>query len=520
MTGAPGAAGAEARSGVPGPGAGDRPVEDSLLAWRAEFPTVEASLHFISHSLGAMPRGVDESLRRYAQAWKARGIRAWDESWMQVPTDVAALVERILNAEPGSVSLHPNVTLAHATALSALDFARPRNRLLCTAEDFPSVLYLIEGLARRGVDVVRVPARAGRRIEEADVVAAIDERTAVVALSQVLFRTSQLLDVAQVARRAREVGALTVVDAYQAVGTVPVDVQALGVDVLAGGSIKWMCGGPGTAFLYVSPRVAPRLEPTTVAVEADAHQAPVGRLVVGLERHAAAAGLLRLAEALRVDQDVAAQVRRRGVLAADRALERAERRERAVVLLLEEVVVDQHELEVGFAANRRLLDVQQLSHDCHVGATTFQQLQSPLAVDGQRASALRFGDDTVQALLQALLVLSILSPAFKQKDLKERLAQLLGLDPSTMTQGKMTYQLRRLRLHGFIERLPRKHRYRVTPFGLRLALFYTRTYVSVLRPGLSHIVSAQPPGDTRLRSHFDKTTEAIEQWCRDAKLAA
>lgn len=176
--------------------------------------------------------------------------------------------------------------------------------------------------------------------------------------------------------------------------------------------------------------------------------------------------------------------------------------------------------EVGFAANRRLLDVQQLSHDCHVGAATFQQLQRPLAVDGQRASAFRFGDDTVQALLQALLVLSILSPAFKQKELKERLALLLGLDPSTMTQGRMTYQLRRLRLHGFIERLPRKHRYRVTPFGLRLALFYTRTYVSVLRPGLSQIVSAKPPGDTRLRSYFDKTTEAIEQWCRDAKLAA
>jgi hypothetical protein len=176
--------------------------------------------------------------------------------------------------------------------------------------------------------------------------------------------------------------------------------------------------------------------------------------------------------------------------------------------------------EVGFAANRRLLDVQQLSHDCHVGAATFQQVQRPIAVAGQRGSALRFGDDTVQALLQALLVLSILSPGFKQKELKERLAQLLGLDPSTITQGRMTYQLRRLRLHGFIERLPRQHRYRITPFGLRLALFYTRTYVSVLRPGLSQIVSAQPPGDTRLRTHFDRVTEAVEQWCREAKLAA
>jgi hypothetical protein len=176
--------------------------------------------------------------------------------------------------------------------------------------------------------------------------------------------------------------------------------------------------------------------------------------------------------------------------------------------------------EVGFAANRRLLDVQQLSHDCHVGAATFQQLQSPVTVAGQRAAAVRFGDETVQALFQALLVLSILSPGFKQKELKERLALLLGLDPSTITQGRMTYQLRRLRLHGLIERLPRKHRYHVTPFGLRIALFYTRTYVSVLRPGLSQIVSLKPPADTRLRRHFDKATEAIQQWCRDAKLAA
>jgi len=176
--------------------------------------------------------------------------------------------------------------------------------------------------------------------------------------------------------------------------------------------------------------------------------------------------------------------------------------------------------EVGFAANRRLLDVQQLSHDCHVGAATFQQLQTPVAVDGQRASAFRFGDQTVQALLQALLVLSILSPGFKQKELKERLALLLGLEPGTITQGRMTYQLRRLKLHGFIECLPRKHRYRVTPFGLRIALFYTRTYVSLLRPGLSQIAAPDPPGDNRLRSHFDKTSEAIEQWCRDAKLAA
>jgi kynureninase len=184
---------------------------DSLLRWRPEFPAVEATLYFVSHSLGAMPRGVEESLRLYAQTWKARGIRAWDESWMAVPAEVAGLLESLLHAEPGSVSLHPNTTVAEASALSAVDFTPPRNRLVCTEEDFPSVLYLYEGLARRGVEVVRVPARDGHRIDEADVVRAVDERTAIVALSQVLFRTSQILDLGPIVQRAREVGALTLI---------------------------------------------------------------------------------------------------------------------------------------------------------------------------------------------------------------------------------------------------------------------------------------------------------------------
>ncbi len=249
------------RPAAHGAGPVSPPAEDPLLAWRPEFPTVEATLHFVSHSLGAMPRAAEESLRLYAQTWKARGIRAWEESWMAVPRELAAVVEGLLGAAPGSVSLHPNVTLAHAAALSAVDFTPPRDRLVCTAEDFPSVLYLFDGLRRRGARVTRVPARDGRRVAEEDVVAAIDERTAVVACSQVLFRTSQRLDLAPIARRAREAGALTLVDAYQSVGAIPVDVTAPDVDLLAGGSVKWLCGGPGTAYLYVSPRVAPSLEP-------------------------------------------------------------------------------------------------------------------------------------------------------------------------------------------------------------------------------------------------------------------
>jgi kynureninase len=235
--------------------------QDRLLEWRTEFPTVEATLHFISHSLGAMPRGVEEALRLYTQAWKARGIRAWDEDWFDLPVRTGNLLGRIFHAEPDTVSMHPNVTTAQAVALSAVDFAPSRNRLVCTAEDFPSVLYLYEGLERRGAEIVRVEARGGRVIEPGDVAAAVDERTAVVAVSHVLFRTAQVLDLEPIVQRARQVGALTLIDAYQSVGTVPVDVQALGVDLLTGGSVKWLCGGPGAAYLYCSPRVAGRLRP-------------------------------------------------------------------------------------------------------------------------------------------------------------------------------------------------------------------------------------------------------------------
>jgi kynureninase len=246
-------------------------VQDDLIVWRREFPSLERNLHFISHSLGAMPRGAIDELERYARTWNERGIRAWEEIWFALPTRVGNGIGKIVNAEPDTIAMYENVTSAQAVALSAIDFTPPRNRLVCTAEDFPSMLYLYEGLARRGVEVVRVPARDGHRIDEADVVAAIDERTAVVAISHVFFRTSQILDLAPVVRRAREAGALSMIDAYQSVGTVPIDVRAIGMDLLAGGSVKWLCGGPGASYLYVSPRVAPTLEPALTGWMAHDH---------------------------------------------------------------------------------------------------------------------------------------------------------------------------------------------------------------------------------------------------------
>ena len=259
---------------------------DPLLAWRREFPTVDATLHFASHTLGAMPRGVEEALARYARAWTLRGVRAWEEGWFALPTEVGDLLARLIGGAPGSVSMHENVTTAQAIALSAVDFAPPRRRLVCCAEDFPSVLYLYEGLARRGVEVERVPAREGRTLDEDDLLAALDERTAVVAVSHVLFRTAQVLDIGRIARRAREVGALTLVDAYQAVGTVPVDAGALGIDFLTGGSVKWLCGGPGAGYLYAGPRAAARLEPALTGWMA--HERPFDFDSGPMRRHAGA----------------------------------------------------------------------------------------------------------------------------------------------------------------------------------------------------------------------------------------
>ncbi|MDQ2828896.1 MAG: hypothetical protein M3Y74_07590 [Chloroflexota bacterium] len=175
---------------------------------------------------------------------------------------------------------------------------------------------------------------------------------------------------------------------------------------------------------------------------------------------------------------------------------------------------------VGFAANRRLLDVQQLSHDCLIGEDALAQVTRPQVVDGQRVSALSFADPRAQALLSVLVLYCLLPQGFANKDVREHLAPLLGLDPSAMTPGRMTYDLRRLRLHGLIERVPHSHRYRVTHDGLRTALFFTRVYARILRPGLARITPVAPPVDAALRPYFDKVEGAIDRWIDQAKLAA
>jgi hypothetical protein len=176
--------------------------------------------------------------------------------------------------------------------------------------------------------------------------------------------------------------------------------------------------------------------------------------------------------------------------------------------------------QVGFAANRRLLDVQRVSHDCALGEAALAAVTRPVVVDGQRAAALPFTDPRVQALCAALVLFCLVPRGFSNRDLRERLAPLLGLDPGALTPGRMTYDLRRLRLHGLIERLPRTHRYRPTETGLRTALFLTRAHARLLRPGLSHVLAPTPPDAGPSTTPFARLQEVVDQCCHAARLVA
>src|SRR5438046_2529324 len=208
-----------------------------------------------------MPAAAEERLAEYARAWKTRGVRAWEEGWWELPLTVGEQIGRLIGAPPGTVSMHQNVTLAEAVVLSCFAFDRERRRIVYEAGNFPSVRYLYQ--AARGAEVVVAPNDEG-------VVEAIDERTLLVPVTHVLFKTGRIQDIEAIVARAHEAGALVVLDAYQSVGTVPLDVTALGVDFAVGGSVKWLCGGPGAAWLYVRPDLAATLEPALTGWQAHA----------------------------------------------------------------------------------------------------------------------------------------------------------------------------------------------------------------------------------------------------------
>jgi kynureninase len=239
-------------------------MTDPLLRWRAEFPIVETCTYLVSHSLGAMPRRTREMLTRFADAWDHRGVRAWHEGWWELGRETGDLLAPTLGAPAGSITMHQNATVAQAIAASCLSFERPRTRVLLQDLDFPTNHYLYEGFRRYGADPVYVTSDSTVRAPIERLVDAIDDRTAVVGLSLVLFRSGALQDVRPVVEQAHRVGARVVLDAYQAAGTVPMDLTALGVDFAVGGSVKWLCGGPGAGYLYVRPDLVSSLQPSMV----------------------------------------------------------------------------------------------------------------------------------------------------------------------------------------------------------------------------------------------------------------
>src|SRR6266496_2584636 len=229
-----------------------------LTDYRDRFPILRHTTYLINHSLGAMPDAVEERLAEYARSWRERGIRAWGEGWWTMPLTVGA--------PPGSTVMHQNVAVAEAIVVSCFRPVDPhRNRVVYEEGNFPSVRYLYQ--AQPELDVVVVE-------DDAAIVEAIDERTLLVPITHVLFKTAEIQDVAAIVRRAHEVGAHLVLDAYQSAGIVPLDVAALKVDFAVGGSVKWLCGGPGNGWLYVRPDLAEVLEPTLVGWQA--HARPFG----------------------------------------------------------------------------------------------------------------------------------------------------------------------------------------------------------------------------------------------------
>src|SRR5918911_23499 len=216
----------------------------------------------ISHSLGAMPRATFESLQEYAESWATRGVRAWAEGWWDMPVTLGDEVARIIGADAGTVVMHQNVSISQSLILSCFDPQPPRNKIVYSELNFPSVMYVYEAHARLGrLRIVSVESDDGITVPLERLLAAIDEETLLVPISHVLFKSAFLQDVRAITERAHEVGACVALDTYQSAGTLPFSVKDLNVDFATGGSVKWLCGGPGAGYLYVAPRLQQKLEP-------------------------------------------------------------------------------------------------------------------------------------------------------------------------------------------------------------------------------------------------------------------
>ncbi|HKS43296.1 MAG TPA: aminotransferase class V-fold PLP-dependent enzyme [Blastocatellia bacterium] len=235
---------------------------DELLDWRKEFPILDNTVYMISHSLGAMPRRTRDRLQEYADMWATRGIRSWEEGWWMMPTTVGDLIGKIIGAGEGEVVMHQNVSICQSIINSCFNFSEgKRNKIVSESLNFPSNLYIYNALVQDGARLVTVPSDDGITVPLERMLEAIDEETLLVSVSHVIFRSSFIQDIKAITERAHEVGAMVVADIYQSAGTVPINVREVGLDFATGGSVKWLCGGPGAGYLYVRRDLWPQLEP-------------------------------------------------------------------------------------------------------------------------------------------------------------------------------------------------------------------------------------------------------------------
>lgn len=233
----------------------------SLVDYRSQFNSLRNCRYLISNSLGAMPNRARDYAMEYIDTWAERGVRAWSEQWMAQLRRVGDKIGALINAADDTVAMHPNVTSAEAVVLSCFDWEGPRNKVVMVDMEFPSIQYLYREWLQGKGRIEVIPSTDGIRIPTDRVIQAIDDTTMLVPISHVLFRSAYIMDAAAIIEKAHEFGAMVVLDIFQSIGTVPIDVQELNVDFAVGGCLKWLCGGPGACFLYVRPDLQPHLKP-------------------------------------------------------------------------------------------------------------------------------------------------------------------------------------------------------------------------------------------------------------------
>ena len=223
------------------------PVAESLLEYRKHFPALEECVHFISHSLGCVPAKAKDDLEEFFELWRTKSITAWGD-WLPEVDRAAERIEKIISAPAGTTIMHQNVSTVMSVLASCFEYTPGKNKVVYEAQMFPTVSYVWQAEQRRGAECVVVPPKDG--LMDADAIcAAIDERTLLVPLQHVVFATGQIQDVKKICARAKEVGAHVILDCYQSIGTIPLDVVDLGVSFACGGSVKYLCGGPGAGWL-------------------------------------------------------------------------------------------------------------------------------------------------------------------------------------------------------------------------------------------------------------------------------